>query len=83
MKETQKSYINPQVLLQFLSTTSMQESLKACVVSGKTKLQFDPMMFIREAQKTASRRFFATGGRIENLEIIIDILDHLFDEEVT
>jgi hypothetical protein len=78
---TQKAYINPQVLLRFLSTATMQKTLKDCVVAGKTKLHFDPMMFIREAQKTASRKFFSTGSKLESLETIIDILEHLFDDD--
>jgi len=77
---TQKAYINPQVLLRFLSTATMQKTLKDCVVAGKTKLHFDPMMFIREAQKTASRKFFYTGSKLESLETTIDILEHLFDD---
>lgn len=77
---TQESYINPEVLFRFLSTASMQETLKECVVTGKTKLHFDPMMFIQEAQKTASRRFYATGGQVENIDVLIDILENLFED---
>ncbi len=77
---TQKAYINPEVLLRFLSTASMQETLNECVITGKTKLHFDPMMFVREAQKTASRRVFSTGGRLENIDVLIDILDNLFED---
>lgn len=77
---TQKSYINPEVLFRFLSTASMQETLNECIVTGKTKLHFDPMMFIREAQKTASRRFYATGGTLENIDVLIDILENLFED---
>jgi len=79
---TKKSYINPEVLLRFLSTGSMQSTLKECVAMGKTKLQFDPMVFVREAQKTASQRFFvASKGSIENLDTLVDILLHIFDND--
>lgn len=75
---TQKSYINPEVLLRFLSTASMQDTLSECVLTGKAKLHFDPMMFVREAKKTASRMVYATGGGLENIDVLIDILDNLF-----
>jgi integrase len=78
---TQQAYINPEVLFRFLSSESMQDNLKDCVLSGKTKLHFDPLLFIREAQKTASRKFFSTGSKLESLETIIDILEHLFDDD--
>ena len=76
---TQKSYINPEVLLRFLSTTTMQETLSDCIITGKTKLNFDPMMFIREAQKTASRKVYASGGSLENIDVLVDILENLFE----
>ena len=79
---TRKSYINPQVLLRFLSTASMQNTLKECITTGKTKLHFDPMMFVREAQKVASSRFLKAKGReLESLDTLIDMLLHIFDED--
>jgi len=76
---TQKSYINPEVLLHFLSTATMQESLKDSIVSGKTKLHFDPLMFIREAQRTASLKLFATG-KSKSIGEIANALEHLFED---
>ncbi len=79
---TKKSYINPQVLLRFLSTSSVQHTLKDCITSGKTKLKFDPMVFVREAKKVASSRVILSSGRsLETLESLIDILRHIFDED--
>lgn len=79
---TKKSYINPQVLLRFLSTSSVQNTLKDCITSGKTKLHFDPMVFIREAKKVASTRVILSSGRnLESLETLMDILRHIFDED--
>jgi DNA topoisomerase IB len=78
---TEKSYINPEVLLRFISTSSVQRSLKDCVVSGKTKLHFDPMVFVREAKKTASAKRIITSGRtLESIETLIDMLEHIFED---
>lgn len=80
---TKKSYINPEVLLRFLSTATMQRTLKESITTGKTKLHFDPMVFVQEATRTASvRRVFASGRTLENLETIVDMLVHLFDEGI-
>lgn len=80
---TKKSYINPEVLLRFLSTASMQQTLKESITTGKTKLQFDPMMFVREATRTAGlRRLTASGRTLESMETIIDMLEHIFDDGI-
>ena len=76
---TQKSYINPEVLLHFLSTATMQETLKDSIVLGKTKLHFDPLMFIKEAQRTASMKIFATG-KAKTISGVAYVLEHLFDD---
>jgi hypothetical protein len=79
-KTTEKSYINPEVLLSFLSgCLKKNKTLEDCVLSGKTKLHFDPMSFIR-ASKTASRSFYASGRRLDSFETLIDILDNLFTD---
>ena len=77
---TKKSYINPEVLLRFLSTTSMQSTLKESITTGKTKLHFDPMMFVREATRTAGLRLISASGRtLESIDTIMDMLEHIFD----
>jgi hypothetical protein len=48
---TQDAYINPQVLLRFLSTAKVESPFRDYVLKGKTKLEFDPLMFVREAEK--------------------------------
>lgn len=48
---TQDAYINPEVLLRFLSTAKIESSFRDYIMKGKTKFRFDPMMFVREAQK--------------------------------
>jgi hypothetical protein len=80
---TKKSYINPEVLLRFLSTASMQNTLKESITTGKTKLHFDPLMFVREATRTASmRRLTASGRTLESIETIVDMLEHIFESGI-
>jgi DNA topoisomerase IB len=50
---TQDAYINPQVLLRFLSTAKIESSFRDYIMQGKTKFRFDPMMFVKEAEKLA------------------------------
>lgn len=52
-KTTKQSYINPEVILHFLSTSDLKGSLKDCILSGKTKLDFNPSTFIEESKKVA------------------------------
>ena len=80
---TKKSYINPEVLLRFLSTASMQSTLKESITTGKTKLHFDPMVFVREATRTAGLRMISASGRtLENIDTIVDMLEHIFDDGI-
>lgn len=80
---TKKSYINPEVLLRFLSTASMQNTLKESITMGKTKLHFDPMMFVREATRTAGFRLISTSGRtLESIDTIMDMLEHIFEDGI-
>ena len=53
-KTTKKSYINPEVILRFLSSAQLGHTLRQAIMQGKTKLSFDPMVFMRESKKTAS-----------------------------
>jgi hypothetical protein len=50
---TNSSYINPEVILKFLSSSRLNTSLRQCLLEGKTKLHFDPMVFVRESKKIA------------------------------
>lgn len=52
---TVNSYINPEVLLQFLSTGQVEDSLEHAILHGQQKLSFDPDVFVgRALAKTAS-----------------------------
>lgn len=46
---TQKSYINPEVLLRFLSTGRAAANLEEAILKGTGKLAFDPMTFVQMA----------------------------------
>lgn len=76
---TKTSYINPEIILRFISSAQLGQNLRQCILSGKTKLSFDPMVFIREAQKTAST--LHTSGSINsplNLSQLQELLEGVF-----
>ena len=54
---TISAYINPTVLLRFLSQGSIENSLQDAIVNNKTMLRFDPTVFIEKAtgKKIAGR----------------------------
>lgn len=52
---TKNSYINPQVLLSFLSNGEVTNDLESCILQGKTKLEFDVETFKAKALKTATQ----------------------------
>jgi hypothetical protein len=81
LKTTIDQYINPMVLLRFLSQGSIENSLQDAILNNKTLLRFDPSVFIEKAtgNKVASqfrfqaRRVRGSGGwtlkrLLENLE---------------
>lgn len=51
---TKQSYINPEVILHFLSTANLKGNLRDCILKNETKLQFDPLFFLKESQKVSS-----------------------------
>lgn len=53
-KTTEKSYINPQVLLAFLSSGGMLNTFEEAILDGRTKLVFDISKFIQNAKRVAS-----------------------------
>jgi len=65
---TIRSYVNPEIVLRFLSQGGVADTLEQAILGGKTKLLFDPQTFVQKALgKTASLQ---------------DILDDLEDEDV-
>ncbi len=53
-KTTEKSYINPQILLSFLSNGGLLPSIEECVLEGKTRLVFDIQSFLKNSKRVAS-----------------------------
>jgi len=45
-KTTVKAYINPEIILRFLSTGRVDDNLGAAILGGDTKLSFDPKVFL-------------------------------------
>lgn len=71
---TRKSYINPEIILRFLSTASVEESLEKAVLQGRPTLSFDPELFMNKAMgKVGSSS--PTGATS-----LQDILDELRDD---
>ena len=71
---TRKSYINPEIILRFLSTASVEDSLERAVLQGRPTLSFDPELFMNKAMgKVGSSS--PTGATS-----LQDILDELEDE---
>lgn len=56
---TRKSYINPRVILNFLSTGRVSATLADAILDGKTTLAFDPKRFVDVAFGKAAS---ASGG---------------------
>ena len=78
-KTTKDSYINPEVVLRFLSTGSLNTSLRQCLLQGKTKLKFDPMVFVGLAKRTASPLVEGEGQSTElTLEDMVEWLNDIF-----
>lgn len=65
---TIRSYVNPEIILRFLSQGGVADTLDKAILGGKTKLVFDPKTFVQRAM-----------GKTGSLQ---DILDDLEDEGV-
>ena len=44
---TLRAYINPEIVLRFLSTGRVDDSLESAILAGESKLAFDPMVFVK------------------------------------
>jgi hypothetical protein len=84
---TVKQYINPEIILRFLSTGRVEDSLEAAILSGKSKLSFDPQVFVDAAQgKTASATWTTAGGRTVRAslgDLLLELRTELTDAGVT
>jgi hypothetical protein len=50
---TKKQYINPEVLLRFLSTGRTEKTFRDAILGGKPTLAFDPQKFVEVASAAA------------------------------
>jgi len=61
-KTTVQAYIHPEIILRFLSTGRVDDSLESAILGGETKLAFDPKVFMQAAGlKTGGRKLTATA----------------------
>jgi len=72
---TQTSYINPDILLRFLSTGRAAENLKSAILDGRTQLAFDPMTFV----EMASPKSLAASSRTATLRALLEDLEEELD----
>ncbi len=78
---TVRSYINPEIILRFLSTGRVDDTLKTAILSGKTALRFDPQVFVDAA--TPPRTAFDSSGRVASLgDLLVELRSDLEDAGV-
>jgi integrase len=73
-KTTKQSYINPEVILHFLSKSDLKGSLRDCILKGETKLEFDPLFFLRESQKVSSARGVKVSSGLGRVLYILELI---------
>jgi acid phosphatase class B len=66
---TIRSYVNPEIVLRFLSQGRMDTDLGDAILKSKPVLQFDPMAFLSQAMgKTALKKLATLENLLEELE---------------
>ena len=76
---TKKQYINPEVLLRFLSTGRTEKTFRDAILGNKPALAFDPQRFIEVASAAAVGRT-ATYGIKRAGQTLMEILDEIAKE---
>lgn len=71
---TRKSYINPEIVLGFLSTGHVEDTLEKAILQGRPTLSFDPEVFVSRAQGKVGSTMPKSGLSLQ------DLLDSLEDE---
>lgn len=64
---TQRSYINPQVLLRFFETGQAAADLKEAIMVGEPRLAFDPMTFVQMAKPQSLAASSVRKGTLKSL----------------
>jgi DNA topoisomerase IB len=67
------AYVNPEVVLRFLSQGQIEDSLEKALLTGRPRLVFDPDIFVQRALSMEPARV-ASGSSLQNL------LDELKEE---
>lgn len=77
---TIQSYVNPEVVLRFLSQGSIEDSLEQAVLTGQQVLQFDPHVFLEQAKGKVAGH----GYHCASLQSVLDSLtDDMTDEGIS
>ncbi len=78
---TKKQYINPEVLLRFLSTASMGgATFRDAILAGKPTLAFDPQRFIEVASAASVSKRAARIGSAQSQVTLGDLLEELAED---
>jgi hypothetical protein len=77
---TVRSYINPEVILRFLSTGRVDDNLESAILGGATTLKFDPETFV----KASGGQRLASGGRTATAlgDLLLELREDLADAGV-
>lgn len=79
-KTTVKAYINPEVILRFLSTGRVDDDLKSAVLGGSSVLKFDPQVFVDAAGKQANDASAMVVGPPRVATVLGDLLRDLAND---
>jgi hypothetical protein len=74
---TKKQYINPEVLLRFLSTGRTEKSFRDAILGNKPSLAFDPQRFIEVASAAAVAATKQASSSMTLGEILNEIAEEL------
>jgi len=77
---TRKQYINPEVLLRFLSTGGVSGSFRDAILDGKPTLAFDPQRFV-EVAAAANVKMAFLRRRASEMLTLGELLDALEDPD--
>jgi len=90
VKTTVESYINPQVVLRFLSQGRIERTLKEAVLTAQPTLSFSVENFIQQAMGTGGQSMalaaglhMRTAGSDSLLDVMADLEGDMADEGIT
>ena len=78
---TKGAYIDPSILLQFLSTGRASETLESAILDARTQLTFDPMTFVQIAGiRSVAAAWTKKGAGGETLRELLEQLEGDLEE---